>query len=855
MGLGPGVRLGAYEVVAPLGAGGMGEVYRARDTRIGRDVAVKVLPPGLAQDTDRLKRFELEARAAGQLNHPNVIVLYDVGRHDGAPYVVSELLEGQTLRERLGGAALHVRKTIEVGVQIARGLAAAHDKGIVHRDLKPDNVFVTKDGQVKILDFGLAKLTHPELAQRQDSELQTATRGTDPGTVLGTVGYMSPEQVRGRHVDHRSDIFSLGAILYEMLSGRRAFSGETSVETLNAILREEPPELTTTNKLLPPALDRIVRHCLEKNPDERFASARDLAFDLQALSETSSEARVIAPAGRRRLFTAGLALVIAWLATGVGSFVLGRRTATPRLPSFRLLTFRRGAVENARFAPDGHSVFYNAQWGASWKTYAASLDSPEPRVLEPGGKVVGAATGEVAIIAKDSAHSVLLRVPVSGGAPREVARDVMTADWARTGEFALVREEGGRQRIEFPPGRVIYETPNEVTHVRVSSDVTRVAVIEQLRGYSEAHLRVVDASGAPVLTSGPWGGIDSIAWSPDGREVWISAQEEVGQRIALQAVALDGAERLVYRGADPLHVNDVRPDGRMLVVSGLYRMEMRGRAPGASVETDLTWLGRSFVCDLSADGRTVLFEDGEFAKGRAFMFLGRTDGSAPIQLGQGTPAGLSPDGRWALGFPSTTGAEFQRTLAVIPTAAGESRVLPRGTIDRYLDAFWFTDGRRVLIVGHAKDKPARLFEQDVESGEPKPVTPEGVASHHPTLVPDGRGALAANLEAGSVFRLYSFDGAEPKEVPGIRDGDSPLRFDAAGRYAFVREPSGADEPRALIARVDTLTGQREPWLDLRPADPLGAAPISMVRLSGDGRSYAYTFPRLASNLFLVEGLR
>ncbi|HET7292081.1 MAG TPA: serine/threonine-protein kinase, partial [Vicinamibacteria bacterium] len=529
MGLEPGVRLGPYEVVSPLGAGGMGEVYRARDTRIGRDVAVKILPPGLSQDADRLRRFEQEARAAGQLNHPNILVLYDVGNHGHAPYVVTELLEGQTLRERLGAAALHVRKSIEFGVQIARGLAAAHEKGIVHRDLKPENVFVTKDGQAKILDFGLAKLTYPELGPlgpRQDSEVQTATRGTDPGTVLGTVGYMSPEQVRGRSVDHRSDIFALGAILYEMLSGRRAFARDTSVETLNAILKEEPPDLTATNTLLPPAVERIVRHCLEKNPDERFASARDLAFDLQAVSETSSELRPVAPERRRRVLTAGLALVVAWLATGGGAFVLGRRTATPPLPSFRPLTFRRGAVWNARFAPDGQSFYYNAQGGDNWMAYAASLDSPEPRVLEPGGDVVGTAAGEVALIARDTASSTLVRVPVGGGAPREVARDVLAADWARNGEFALVRERGGRQRLEFPPGRVLYETPSRISQVRVSYDAAYVALVEQLRGYSDALLRVVDASGAHVLTSSPWGRIDSVAWSSDGREVWLSADRQ-----------------------------------------------------------------------------------------------------------------------------------------------------------------------------------------------------------------------------------------------------------------------------------------------------------------------------------------
>ncbi|HET7293214.1 MAG TPA: hypothetical protein VFM88_12375 [Vicinamibacteria bacterium] len=320
-------------------------------------------------------------------------------------------------------------------------------------------------------------------------------------------------------------------------------------------------------------------------------------------------------------------------------------------------------------------------------------------------------------------------------------------------------------------------------------------------------------------------------------------------------MALGGGERRVYQGADQFYVSDVGLEGRTLAISGRTRYELWGRAPDRTEEADLTWLGRSYVTDLSDDGRTVLFEDGLFARNLSYMFLGRTDGSSPVQLGQGTPGGLSPDGRWALGFPAPTRSDHQRTLAIVPTGAGEMRVLPRGAIDRYLDAFWFPDGRRILVVGHAKDKPARLFEQDTDKGEPKPVTPEGVVTRHPTVAPDGRGALASTLEAGSVFRLYPFDGGEPRQVPGLRIGDDPLRFDATGQHVFVREPTAANEPRALIVRVDTLTGRREPWLDLSPSDRLGAAPISMVRLSADGRSYAYTFVRDQSNLFLVEGLR
>src|SRR5438552_4175300 len=283
MALAAGTKLGPYEIIAPLGAGGMGEVYRARDTKLGRDVAVKLLPSSFSGDSERLRRFEQEACAAGALNHPNVLVIHHIETHEGAPYIVSELLEGETLRQRMSGTALAQRRVIDYASQITHGLAAAHEKGIVHRDLKPDNIFITKDGRVKILDFGIAKLTQPD-GNLSQTEIPTRRVETDPGVVMGTVGYMSPEQVKGRPVDHRSDIFSFGAILYEMLSGRRAFHGESAAETMSAILKEDPSDLSETNQNVSPALERLVNHCLEKDPEARFHSASDLAFALEALS-------------------------------------------------------------------------------------------------------------------------------------------------------------------------------------------------------------------------------------------------------------------------------------------------------------------------------------------------------------------------------------------------------------------------------------------------------------------------------------------------------------------------------------------------------------------------------------------
>ena len=357
MALTSSTKLGPYEIQSPIGAGGMGEVYRARDPRLGRDVAVKVLPVSFAADTERLRRFEQEARAVAALNHPNILAIYDIGTREGAPFIVSELLEGESLRKRLSGAALPVRKAIEYAVQIAQGLAAAHETGIVHRDLKPENVFVTRDGRVKILDFGLAKLMQPE-----HEGAETISHQTEAGVVLGTVGYMSPEQVRGKPADQRSDLFSFGAILYEMLSGRRAFHGETAADSMSAILREEPPDLTETNRGIAPGLEHIVQHCLEKNPEERFQSAHDIAFDLQLLSgqtPSAKEAAISEP--RLRKWWQPAVVVAGMIGMLLAGYFIGARSAAAS-PTFRQLTFQRGSVQSAAFAPDGRTVIYSAMW-------------------------------------------------------------------------------------------------------------------------------------------------------------------------------------------------------------------------------------------------------------------------------------------------------------------------------------------------------------------------------------------------------------------------------------------------------------------------------------------------------------
>jgi eukaryotic-like serine/threonine-protein kinase len=392
-----GSRLGAYEILSALGAGGMGEVYRARDPRLGRDVAIKILPPAASADLDRLRRFEQEARAAAALNHPNILAVYDIGSESATTYVVSELLNGQTLRDVLAETgALPARRAIDYGIQIAKGLAAAHDKSIVHRDLKPENLFVTADGRVKILDFGLAKLTEAAAAAGSPaysaSGLATAPPPTDPGVVLGTVGYMSPEQVRSRAVDHRSDIFSFGAVMYEMVSGRRAFVAESPAETMTAIVRSDPPELSTSGRAISPALDRVVSRCLEKSPEARFQSAKDLAFALEAVS-TSSQLPIVEHTlahvtARERLawLLAGLFAVAA--AAAAAAALMTRPTAVDRRvlrytvsPPERI--FLPPGANTDTVSPDGRRIAFLARRDTPSSIWIRDLDSFAARVL-PG---------------------------------------------------------------------------------------------------------------------------------------------------------------------------------------------------------------------------------------------------------------------------------------------------------------------------------------------------------------------------------------------------------------------------------------------------------------------------------------
>ena len=679
----------------------MGEVYRAHDPRLGRDVAVKVLAPGPGTTEDRLRRFEQEARAAGALNHPNLLSVFDAGRHDGAPYLVFELLEGATLRARLGAGALSLRKAADYAIQIAHGLAAAHEKAIVHRDLKPENVFVTTDGRVKILDFGLAKL-RPELdveALRPGGTTPEEALTKD-GSVLGTAAYMSPEQVRGKPTDARSDVFSLGAVLYEMVSGRRTFAGETAAETMTAILKTDPQALTG----VPTGVEAVVRRCLEKEPAERFQSARDVGFALSAVATvTGASAASRAPERPAWLWrlVAGL-LIAAMLA---GAWALGLRNADLEPPSFTQLTFRRGIVQSARFAPDGQTIVYGAGWeGEPSRIFIGRVDSLESRPLElPEGDILSISrTGEMAILlgrfVSGRPPGTLARVSLAGGAPRELATDVTQADWSPDGqELAIVRRVGGSDQLEFPIGRVLH-TNGLLLFPVVSPEGDRIAFLSY--GPDGGVLSLVDREGqvrALAKAAFPFG----LAWSPRGDEVWYS--ESGGPFTAhpgtITAVDMQGRKRVLARLPGPVTLNDVSRGGRVLLTVAQWHYSLAALLPGETREKDLSWFDGAMLAALSPDGRTVLFSD------RGGVYLRRTDGSPAVRLGPGTALDLSPDGKWALAC-TNKGAE----LVLFPTGAGPTRSVSLGELEPIaFGGGFFPDGRRLYVNTREGNVGARVY--------------------------------------------------------------------------------------------------------------------------------------------------
>ena len=844
--LSPGDRLGPYQIVGLLGAGGMGEVYRATDSRLGRDVALKVLRQ--SPDPEHLARFSREARAASSLNHPNIVAVFDVDTQAGVPYIVTELLEGETLRVTLNKGLLPYRKAIDYGVQIAQALDAAHTKGIWHRDVKPANVFITEDGRVKLLDFGLAK---PSKRDAQAGSDDVTIEDTNAGEILGTAGYMSPEQVLGLPVDHRTDIFALGTMLYEMLTGTRAFQRASAVQTMTAVLEEDPVDPITLNPRLPPAAAALVRRCLEKNREDRFQSVRDVAFDLQQLRELTWGSRPAwtAPSGLRRRHL--LPAILAGLVLIEGLAVARLMLRPVAAPAFQQLTFLRGRIGGARFASDGQAVVYSQTRGGPapevWRVDLA--DSPGSRLLEypAGSDVLAARTGELALSVRrrfvlgERFVGTLALAPAGGGAPREVADNVEDADWDPSGALALARstgDAGGQSWIEHR-GRTLYKTAGSIRFLRVSPDGQRIAFLEDPQGRgSSGSVVVVDLNGqSATLTSG-WASARGLDWSPDGDEIWFTAGQLDTNR-ALRAIDLDRRQRLILEAPGALTLWDVAADGRVLLTRDEERRAIVGMPPGETAERDLSWFDNSAIADLSADGRQLLFGD------RFGIYIRATDGSAPIRLGlkDAFADHLSPDGRTVL---ATT--ESGRQLLLVPSGAGDPHALPAHGIASYSGAAWFPDGRRILFSGREQGRDLRSYVQDVDDGPPRALTPENTRAL--SVSPDGEWAAA--IGPGQGISLWPVAGGPSRPVSGSEPGDRPISWSADGRSLWLFRRG---EVPGQVFRLDIDTGRRSLWKTLAPADREGVYSITEFRTTPSGHAYFYSYTRLLSQLYLVRGLR
>lgn len=828
-----GSLLGPYEIVAPLGAGGMGEVYRGRDSRIGREVAIKILPRELLENDDRRRRFEQEARAAGSLNHPNLLVIHDLGTHEGQQFIVSELLEGQTLREVLLEGAISFHRATEYAVQMANGLAAAHEKNIVHRDLKPENIFITSDERVKLLDFGLAKLivdSEPSPAS-VDATLQ---RQTDPGTVLGTVGYMAPEQIRGEAVDPRADIFSLGVVLAEMIGRKHPFERSSSIERLSAVLRDDP-EL---GESVSPAARRLLEHMLAKQPSRRFQTMKDVSFALELLSGSSESSPSLSVRKRAKK----------------------KVEKRAQQPEFRRVTFRRGSVSTARFAPDG-SVVYGAAWGEQGlEVFTSYPGTPESRPLGlPGADVLAVSRkGELAIslnrrfVAGWATSGTLARAPLAGGPPREIREKMQDADWDPAGkEIAIIAYTGESFAIEYPLGKKILETGRWISHLRFSPKGDRIAFIEHpLWGDDSGRLTVVDLDGNRLVESpSVWNSTAGIAWTPRGDEVWIAA-EPFGAMRSLIGLSMSGRERMVLSTPSRLTLHDISSSGDVLIAHENARREILAGIRGEPAQRNLSWFDWSFLSSMTSDGTRILFEEqGVAKKGELWsVYLRTIDGAPAIHLGDGRGRAISWDGRWIAVDPGEPA-----TLEIVPTGAGQSR---RVTYDHPHDLiwwYWFPDGKRLLLWGNEAGGASRMYQLDIETGQTGPIGPERVRWPI-AIAPDGTRVAATGPDHRPA--IFSTTGDDSTAIAGATTEDKAVQWSEDGRALFTYRRTG-DTGRALsvmIDRIDVESGERSEWQELRPSDPAGVLDIMPVLISSDGQRYAFGYRTLISDLFIVSGL-
>jgi dipeptidyl aminopeptidase/acylaminoacyl peptidase len=843
----PGTRLGPYEIVAPLGAGGMGEVWRARDTKLDREVALKFLPESFADDPERLARFEREAKVLASLNHPGIAAIYGFHEYDEHRFLAMELVPGEDLAERLNRGSIPFSDAAGIARQLAEALEVAHEQGIVHRDLKPANIKLTPDGKVKILDFGLAKALDPAAISgpgRDATMSPTITSlGTVAGVILGTAAYMSPEQARGKSVDKRADIWAFGCVLYEMLTGKLAFHGDTVSDTLAAVLTRDP-DWSALPQAVPVRVRELMERCLRKDAKERLRDIGDARFEL-------ARGQVPVPVPKSSPRWIPLAAGFAVVAALAGGAIVGRRSAHTTSPVYRPLTFGRGFVHSARFAPDRQTVIYGAAFeGRPLTLYSTRTDGFESRAIDlPSADIAGISNdGQMALLLGRHHQGSWLRVGtlaqvgLSGGTPRELLENVYDADISADGkQFAVVVQDREEQVLQYPVGKELFRTHGWISQPRIAPDGKRVAFVDhRVLGDDLGEVKLAGADGKIALLGPERQYAQGVCWTPDGRDVLYTVGDDEGGGTMFR-VAPGGAPHLLLRVPSLIRVQDVAADGHVLILTDDTWVTLAGQLAGDTGERIYSWWAHDAATGISADGTSFagstasIVVNGEYA-----LFLRRGD-APPVQLGMGLAMGLTPDGKFVL---TTSLASGGAQLVMRPVGAGEPKTLKLGDIALRLGSHarvsTSSDGRKLAFVGSKKGSGSAAWVMDVD-GAPIKVSTEGATAA--VISPDGSKIVVGDPARG--MYVVGANGQVP--IRGAPKSDVPLAWSSDGNSVLSWDSTLP--PR--IFRTPVAGGGRELVRELVSADPAGTV-YGWLTLSPDGRFYLQRVRRIFSTVVYVK---